>query len=81
MVLEFCSRQDRDVFTDKVNQENLLTQRMQRYDFCATHVLKRVNATKQINKRSHAKREEQEGLVEFGLFFNCKTRLGKVREK
>ena len=32
---------------------------MERYKFCDKHVSKRVNATKQINKRSKAKTEEQ----------------------
>ena len=36
-----------------------MNQRMERYKFCDKHVSKRVNATKQINKRSKAKTEEE----------------------
>ena len=32
---------------------------MERYKFCDKHVSKRVNATKQINKRSKTKTEEE----------------------
>ena len=60
---EFCSRQDEGVFTTKEHQKALLKQRMERYHFCDKHVSKRVNATKQINKRSSS-REEKEGNIE-----------------
>ena len=44
---------------------------MERYKFCDKHVSKRVNATKQINKRSKAKTEEQgQGLPNFERLTN-----------
>jgi len=61
---EFCSRQDNEVFKERKHQDALLDQRMERYKFCDKHVSKRVNATKQINKRSKAKTEEQDKAIE-----------------
>jgi len=53
-VVEFCSRSDDNIEDKNLNNE-LNTQRMQRYHYCETHVEKRVNATKQI---SYSKRED-----------------------
>ena len=37
---------------------------MERYQYCDEHVSKRVNATKQINKRSSSREEKEKGEME-----------------